>query len=52
MAHNHHHEHHDEHHHHDHHGHHHHHVMPTSMNGIFVFCIALNLLFVGVEALV
>ena len=52
MAHNHHHEHHDEHHHHDHHGHHHHHVMPTSMNGIFVCCIALNLLFVGVEALV
>lgn len=52
MAHKHHHEHHDEHHHHDHHGHHHHHVMPTSMNGIFVFCIALNLLFVGVEALV
>ena len=26
--------------------------MPTSMNGIFVCCIALNLLFVGVEALV
>ena len=26
--------------------------MPTSMNGIFVFCIALNQLFVGVEALV
>ena len=55
MAHNHHHDHHDEHHHHDHHdhhGHHHHHVMPTSMNGIFVFCIVLNLLFVGVEALV
>ena len=56
MAHNHHHEHHDEHHHHDHHDHHghhhHHHVVPTSMNGIFVFCIVLNLLFVGVEALV
>ena len=55
MAHDHHHDHHDEHHHHDHHdhhGHHHHHVMPTSMNGIFVFCIVLNLLFVGVEALV
>ena len=48
------HEHHHEHHHeHDHHGHHHHHhVMPNSMNGIFVFCIVLNLVFVGVEALV
>ncbi len=56
MAHDYHHDHHDEHHHHDHHDHHghhhHHHVMPTSMNGIFVFCIVLNLLFVGVEALV
>lgn len=46
-----------EHHHHDHeHGHehhgHHHHVMPNSLNGIFIFCIALNLLFVGVEAFV
>ena len=38
--------------HHGHHHHHHHHMMPTSMNGIFVFCIVLNLLFVGVEALV
>ena len=47
-----HHHHHDHKHDHDHHGHHHHHVMPTSMNGIFVFCIVLNLLFVGVEALV
>ncbi len=26
--------------------------MPNSMSGIFVFCIVLNLLFVGVEALV
>ena len=46
-----------EHHHHDHeHGHehhgHHHHVIPNSLNGIFIFCIALNLLFVGVEAFV
>jgi cobalt-zinc-cadmium efflux system protein len=45
-----------EHHHHDHeHGHEHHghhHVMPNSLNGIFIFCIALNLLFVGVEAFV
>ena len=48
--------HHHEHHHHDHeHGHEHHghhHVMPNSLNGIFIFCIALNLLFVGVEAFV
>lgn len=51
MAHEHHHEHGHE-HHHDHHAHHHHHVMPNSMSGIFVFCIVLNLLFVGVEALV
>ena len=48
---------HEHHHHHDHeHGHehhgHHHHVMPNSLNGIFIFCIALNLLFVGVEAFV
>ena len=48
-----HHHHHDHEHGHEHHGHHHHHhVMPNSMNGIFVFCIVLNLLFVGVEALV
>lgn len=47
------HEHHHEHdHHHGHHHHHHHHGQMTSMNGIFVFCIVLNLLFVGVEALV
>ena len=37
---------------HEHHGHHHHHVIPNSLNGIFIFCIALNLLFVGVEAFV
>ena len=48
-----HHHHHDHEHGHEHHGHHHHHhVIPNSMNGIFVFCIVLNLLFVGVEALV
>lgn len=47
------HEHHHEHdHHHGHHHHHHHHGQMTSMNGIFIFCIVLNLLFVGVEALV
>lgn len=48
------HHHHDHEHGHDHHGHHHHHhhVVPNSMNGIFVFCIVLNLLFVGIEALV
>ena len=35
------------------HGHHHHHTEKlTSLNGIFVFSIVLNLLFVGVEALV
>lgn len=40
---------HDEHHH----SHHHHHVGKlTSLNGIFVFSIVLNLLFVGIEALV
>jgi cobalt-zinc-cadmium efflux system protein len=47
-----HHHHHDHEHGHEHHGHHHHHVMPNSLNGIFIFCIALNLLFVGVEAFV
>jgi cobalt-zinc-cadmium efflux system protein len=46
------HHHHDHEHGHEHHGHHHHHVMPNSLNGIFIFCIALNLLFVGVEAFV
>ena len=45
-----HHHHHDHEHGHEHHGH--HHVMPNSLNGIFIFCIALNLLFVGVEAFV
>ena len=43
-------------HHHEHHGHHHHHHHHggklTSLNGIFIFSIVLNLLFVGVEALV
>ena len=45
---------HDHHHDHDHHGHHHHgHVGKlTSLNGIFVFSIVLNLLYVVVEALV
>ena len=42
--------------HHEHHGHHHHHHHHggklTSLNGIFIFSIVLNLLFVGVEALV
>lgn len=40
--------------HHHEHGHHHHHHMDklTSMNGIFIFSIVLNLLFVGIEALV
>lgn len=42
---------HEHHHEHDHH-HGHHHGQMTSMNGIFIFCIVLNLLFVGVEALV
>ena len=46
------HHHHDHEHGHEHNGHHHHHVMPNSLNGIFIFCIALNLLFVGVEAFV
>ena len=43
-----------EHQHHDHHGHHHHHHEHvhhiTSLNGIFVFSIVLNLLFVVIEA--
>ena len=40
-------------HHHDHHGHHHGHAGKlTSLNGIFVFSIVLNLLYVIVEALV
>ena len=40
-------------HHHDHHGHHHGHASKlTSLNGIFVFSIVLNLLYVIVEALV
>ena len=45
---------HDHHHDHDHHGHHHHgHVGKlTSLNGIFVFSIVLNLLYVIIEALV
>ena len=42
-----------EHHHHGHH-HHHHHLggKVTSLSGIFIFSIVLNLLFVGVEALI
>ena len=45
---------HEHHHDHDHHGHHHHsHVGKlTSLNGIFVFSIVLNLLYVIIEALV
>jgi cobalt-zinc-cadmium efflux system protein len=39
-----------EHHHHEH--HHHIHVVPSSQSGIFIFCIILNLLFVGIEALI
>jgi cobalt-zinc-cadmium efflux system protein len=40
-------------HHHDHHGHHHGHASKlTSLNGIFVFSIVLNLLYVIIEALV
>ena len=35
-----------------HHHHHHHHEISTSMNKIFIFCITLNLLFVGIEAVV
>lgn len=50
----HHHEHHEHHeHHHEHHGHHHHHVHKlTSMNGVFIFSIVINLLFVAIEAIV
>lgn len=39
------------HHHHNHH-HHHHHEISASMSKIFIFCIALNLLFVGIETVV
>ena len=40
-------------HHHEHHGHHHGHTGKlTSLNGIFVFSIVLNLLYVIIEALV
>ena len=47
------HDHHHDHHHGLHHGHHHEHVGKlTSLNGIFVFSIVLNLLFVGIEAIV
>jgi cobalt-zinc-cadmium efflux system protein len=47
-------EHHHEHHHHEHHHHHHHHVgaMLSSQASLFYFCIALNLLFVGIEAFI
>lgn len=34
------------------HHHHHHHEISASMSRIFIFCIALNLLFVGIEAIV
>ena len=41
------------HHHHGHHHHHHHHGGKLkSLNGIFIFSIVINLLFVGIEALV
>ena len=41
------------HHDHDHHGHHHHHVGKlTTLNGVFVFSIAINILFVAIEAIV
>ena len=40
----------DTHHHHNH--HHHHHEISASMSKIFIFCIALNLLFVGIETVV
>lgn len=43
--------HHHTHHHHNHH-HHHHHEISASMSKIFIFCIALNLLFVGIETVV
>ena len=35
---------------HAHHHHHHHHAVPTTLSGIFITCIILNLLFVAVEA--
>ena len=38
--------------HHNHNHHHHHHEISASMSKIFIFCIALNLLFVGIEAIV
>jgi len=47
-------EHHHHEHHHEHHHHHHHHVgaMLSSQVSLFYFCIALNLVFVGVEAFI
>lgn len=36
--------------HHEHTHHHEHHLVPASLNKIFIFCIALNLLFVVIEA--
>lgn len=36
--------------HHEHSHHHEHHIVPASLNKIFIFCIALNLLFVIIEA--
>lgn len=41
-----------DHHHHHHHHHHHVHAGASSQNGLFVFCIVLNLLFVGIEAVI
>ena len=38
--------------HHGHAGHHHHHHVPASLGRIFILCIVLNLLFVGIEAAV
>jgi len=38
--------------HHDHHGHHHHATLVTGQSGVFVFSIIINMLFVGVEAVV
>lgn len=35
---------------HEHSHHHEHHLVPASLNKIFIFCIALNLLFVIIEA--
>lgn len=35
---------------HHHHHHEHHHIAPQSLNGIFIWCIALNLAFVFIEA--